>query len=128
MLQSIHVANRRLVEQILNCTPVVQAAAYLRNEFVRNVYSKTSAFNPTVKHMANVLFTFEASFAVLSDAPSTAKAQRSQSRWPKACKLFLKPVRDIRRKFFFGWHEVYVTYNHIYSQANSFNCFVCSNL
>ena len=128
MLQSIHVAYRRLVEQILNRTPVVQATAYLRNEFVWNVHSKTAAFNPSVKHMAKVLFTFKASFAVLSNTPRAAKTQGSQSRRPKAGDLFLKPIRDISGKFFFDRHDVYVTSYHIYSQANSFNCFLCSNL
>lgn len=128
MLQGIHVANSRLVEQILKCTPVVQAAAYLCNEFVGNVHSKTTAFNPTVKHMAKVLFTVEASSAVLSNAARTAKTQRSQSRWPQAGNLFMKPIRDIRGEFFFGWHAVYVISYHMYSQANSFNCFLCNNL
>ena len=108
MLQSIHVANCRLVKQILKCTSVVQATAYLRNEFVGNVHSKTAAFNPSIKHLAKVLFTFKASFAVLSNAPRTAKTQRSQSRWPKAGNLFLKPIRNICREFFIGWHDVYV--------------------
>lgn len=128
MLQSIHVANCRLVEQVLKCTPVVQATAYLRHEFVGNVHSKPAAFNAPIKHMAKVLFTIKASFAVLSNAPRTAKAQGSQGRWPKAGNLFLKPIRDINRKFFLGLHDVYVSYYHIYSQANSFNCFQCSNL
>jgi hypothetical protein len=128
MLQSIHVPNCRLVEQILKCTPVVQTTAHLRHEFIRDVHSKTTALDPAVKNMAKVLFTFKASLAVLSDASGTAKTYRSQGRWPKAGNLFLKPIRNICGKFFFGWHSVYVPYNHIYSQVKSFNYFLCSNL
>lgn len=128
MLQSIHVANCRLVEQVLKRTPVVQATAHLRHEFVGNVHSKAAAFNPSIKHMAKVLLTIKASFAARSNAPCTAKTQRSQSRWPKTGDLLLKPFRDIYKKFFLGWHDVHVSYHHIYSQVNSFNCFQCSSL
>jgi len=128
MLQSLHVAIRRLVKQFLKCTPVVQATAYLRHEFVGNVHSKAAALNPAIKNMAKVLFAIKASLAVLSNAPRTAKTQRSESRWPKALDLLLKPIGYIYRKFFLGWHDVYVSYNHIYSQVNSFNYFQCSKL
>jgi hypothetical protein len=117
MLQSFHVANCRLVEQILKRTTVVKTTAHLRHEFVGDVDGESAAIDPAVKDMAKVLFTFKASLAVLSDAPGSAKIQRSQSRWPEASNLFLKPIRNIRRKFFFGWHDVYVTYYHIYSQV-----------
>jgi hypothetical protein len=128
MLQSFHVANCRLVEQILKRTTVVKTTAHLRHEFVGDVDGEAAALNPAVKNMAKVLFTFKASLAVLSDAPGTAKIQRSQSSWPEAGNLFLKPIRNVRRKFFFGWHAVYVTYYHIYSQVKSFNYCPCSNL
>jgi len=128
MLQSFHIANRRLVEQILKCTPIVQATTHLRHEFVGDVHSKTAALNLAVKNMAKVLFTFKASLAVLPDAPGTAKIQRSQSSWPEVGNLFLKPIRNVRRKFFFNWHTVYVIYHHIYSQVKSFNHCPCSNL
>jgi hypothetical protein len=116
------------MEQILKCTPIVQATAYLRDEFVGNVYSKTAALDPSVKNMAEVLFTLKASLAVLSDAPGAAKAQRSQRSWPKAGNLFLKPIGDICGKFFWGWHDVYVAYTHIYCQAKSFYKFLYNNL
>jgi hypothetical protein len=128
MLQSFHIADRRLVEQILKRTTVVKTTAHLRHEFVGDVHSKTASLDPAVKNMAKVLFAFKASYAVLSDAPATAKTQRSQSSWPKAGNLFLKPIGNICGKFFLGWHVVYVTYIHIYSQAKFFNCFLCSNL
>jgi len=95
MLQSIHVANCRLVEQILKCAAVVQTTADLRHEFVRNVYSKTAALDPAVKNMARMLLTAKTSFAVLSNASGTPKIQRSQGSRPKAGSLLLKPVRDI---------------------------------
>lgn len=128
MLQSIHVAYRRLVEQILNCAPVIQAPPYLSNEFIRNVHGKTATLNASIEHMAEVLFTGKAGFAVLSNTARTAKTQGSESRRPKAGKLFLKPICNICGIFFLGWHAVYVPYYHIYSQVNSFNCFLCSNL
>jgi hypothetical protein len=108
MLQSIHIANCCLVEQILKCAAIVETTADLRHEFVRNVYSKTATLEPAVKNIAGMLLTPETGFAVLSNAPGTAKVQRSQSSRPKAGSLSLKPVRDIYRKFFLGWHAVYV--------------------
>jgi len=128
MLQGIHVAYRRLVEQILNCTPVVQAAAYLRNEFVGNVHSKTAAPYPSIKHMAKVLFTIEAGLTVLSNAAGTAQTQRSQSRRPKGSNVLLKPMRNIFGEFFLYEHEVHVTLYHMYSQVISSNYFVRSGL
>jgi hypothetical protein len=128
MLQSLHVAYRRLVKQILNCAPVIQAPPYLRDEFIRNVNSKTATLNPSIEHMAEVLLTGKAGFAVLSNTARTAKTQGSEGRRPKAGKLFLKPIRNICGIFFLGWHGVYMPYYHIYSQVNSFNCFLCSNL
>jgi hypothetical protein len=116
------------VKQILKRTTVVKTTAHLSHEFVGDVNGEAAALDPAVKNMAKVLFTFKASFAVLSDAPGTAKTQRSQSGRPKAGSLFLKPIRNICGKFFLGWHDVYVPYYHIYSQANSFNYFLCSNL
>jgi hypothetical protein len=128
MLQSFHVANCRLVEQILKRATVVKTTAHLSHEFVGDVNSEAPTLDPAVKNMAKVLFTFKASFAVLSDAPGTAKIQSTQSGWPKASCLFLKPIRNICGKFFLGWHNVYVPYYHIYSQAKSFKYFLCSNL
>ena len=128
MLQGIHVANCRLVEQILKCAAIVETTADLRHEFVRNVYSKTATLDPAVKNMAGMLLTAETGFAVLSNAPRTAKVQRSQSSRPKAGSLFLKPVRDVYRKFFLGRHTVYVPYSHMYSQEKSYNYRLCSNL
>jgi hypothetical protein len=128
MLQSIHIANCRLVEQILKCAAIVETTADLRHEFVRNVYSKTATLDPAVKNMAGMLLTAKTSFAVLSNAPGTAKVQRPQSSRPKAGSLFLKPIRDIYREFFLGWHAVYVPHSHIYCQQNSYNYRLCSNL
>jgi hypothetical protein len=128
MLQSIHVANCRLVEQILKCAAVVETTADLRHQFVRNVYSKPATLDSAVKNMAGMLLTAKTSFALLSNASGTPKIQRSQSSRPKVGSLFLKPIRDIYRKFFWGWHAVYVPYNHIYSQEKSYNYCLCSNL
>ena len=102
MLQSIHVADCRLVEQILKCAAVVEASADLRYEFVGNVYRKTATLDPAVKNMAGMLLTAKTSFAVLSNTSGTPKIQRSQSSRPKTGNLFLKPIRDIYRKFFLG--------------------------
>ena len=124
MLQRIHVANCRLVQHILKCTPVIQTTAHVRHEFVGNIDSKAAVLDSPVKNVAKVLFTSKASFAVLSNTLGAAKAQRPQSSWPEVSNLFLKPISNIRRKFFFGWHAVYVPYMHMYRQANSFNCFL----
>jgi hypothetical protein len=116
------------VEHILKCTPVIQTTAHLRHEFVGNIDSKAAVLDSPVKNVAKVLFAFKASFAVLSNTLGAAKVQRPQSSWPEVSNLFLKPIRNIRGKFFFGWHAVYVTQMHIYSQANTFNFFLYNNL
>jgi hypothetical protein len=116
------------MEQILKCAAVLETTADLRHEFVRNVYSKTATLDPAVKNMAGMLLTAKTSFAALSNASGTTKIQRSQSGRPKVGSPFLKPIRDIYRKFFLGWHAVYVPYTHIYRQAKSYNYRLCSNL
>ena len=128
MLQRIHIANCRLVQQVLKCAAVFETTADLRHEFLRDVYSETTTLDPAVKNMAGMLLTAKTSFAVLSNAPGTAKVQRSQSGRPKTGSLFLKPIRDIYREFFLGWHAVYVQYGHIYSQEKSYNCRLYSSL
>lgn len=128
MLQSFHVANCCLVEQILKRSTVVKTTAHLRHKFVRDIHSKTAALDSAVKNVAKVLFPFKASFAALSDTPGTPKTQGSQGGWPKPGNLFLEPIRNICGKFYLGWHTVYVTYTHMYSQANTLNYFLCSNL
>ena len=110
MFQSFHVANCRSVKHILECTPVVQTPAQLGHEFVGNIYSKAAALDPAVKNMAQVLLAAKASRAVFSDASSAAKTKRSKGSWPKTGNLFLEPIGNIGRKFFFGWHAVYVPY------------------
>ena len=128
MLQSFHIANCRLVEQILKCATILKAAAHLRHKFVGYVHSKTVALDSPIKNMAGVLITSEASFAVLPDASRAAKAQRSESGGPKAGSLLLKPMSNICGKVLFCWHAVYVTYYHMYSQVKSVNFFTCSKL
>lgn len=128
MLQSIHVANSRLVKQILKCAAVVETTADLRHEFVRNIYRKTATMDSAVKNMAGMLLTVKTSLAVLSNASCTPKIQRSQSSRPKIGSLFLKPICDIYRKFFLGWHVVYVPYYHIYCQDKSYNYCLFSSL
>jgi hypothetical protein len=128
MLQSIHIANCRLMEHILKRTAVLETAGHLRDEFVGNVYSKTAAVDPAVKNMAKVLFAFAASWAVLPNAPGTAKTQRSQSSWPEAGDLFLKPIINVCRKFFFGWHTVYVTHTTYTVKHYLHKGFYCNNL
>ena len=128
MLQGIHVANCRLVQQILKCVAVVETTVDLRHEFLRDVDSETTTLDPAVENMAGMLLTAKTSFAVLSNAPGTAKVQRSQSGRPKTGSLFLKPIRDIYRGFFLSWHAVYVPYSHIYCQQNSYTYCPCNDL
>ena len=111
MLQGFGVSQRCLVEQVLQCTAIVETTAHLRHELVGNVNGKTAALDSAVKNMARVLFACEASFAVLADASSAAKTERSQSGWPKARSLFLVPKCNICGESFFGWHDLYVPYN-----------------
>ena len=127
MLQRIYVSNGRLVEYILKCTPVVQTTTHFRHKFVWNIHCKAAPLDSAVKNMAEVLFSLETSFAMFSNTLGTTKTQRSQSSWPKASNLFQEPIRNICRKFFLGWHDVYVPYIHIYSQVKSCNYFLYSN-
>jgi hypothetical protein len=111
MLQGFGVSQCCLVKQVLQRTAIVETTAHLRHELVGNVKGEAAAFDSAVKHMAGVLFTFDASFTALADASGTAKTERSQSRGPKAGGSFLEPLRNICREFFLCWHDVYVPLN-----------------
>jgi hypothetical protein len=128
MLQGFGISQCCLIKQVLQRTAIVETTAHLRHKLVGNVKSETATLDSTVKHVAGVLFAFEASFAVLADASGTAKTERSQSRWPKACGLFLEPLRDICRKLFLGLHAVYVphiTYTVKGNLSNALNAVIC---
>jgi hypothetical protein len=128
MLQGFGVSLCCLIKQVLQRTAIVETTAHLRYELVGNVNGKAATLDSTVKHMAGVLFAFEASFAVLADASGTTKTERSQSRWPKARGLFLEPLRNICGRFFLGLHAVYVphsTYTVKRNLSSAFDAVIC---
>lgn len=111
MLQGFGIAQRVLMEQVLKRTPIVQTTAHLRDELVGNIKREAASLRSAVKHVAGMLFALEASLAVLADTSSTAETQGTQGGRPKAGSLFLEPLGDIGRKFFLGWHAVYVPHS-----------------
>jgi hypothetical protein len=81
-LQSLDIARGRLIQQLLKSTPILQAAAYFRHEFLWNVNRKTTPFHTSVQDVAPMLFARQTSLAVLADARASAQAQRADNRRP----------------------------------------------
>ena len=100
-----------LGKQVLKLSTIVERTLHIGHKFVGNVNRESPSLHPDIEDMAGMLFTLQASFAVLANTSGTTKAERSQSGWPKAGSLFVEPVGDICRKFLFSWHEVYVPHS-----------------
>jgi hypothetical protein len=96
-LQSLDIARGRLIQQLLKSTPILQAAAYFRHEFLWNVNRKTTPFHTSVQDVAPMLFARQTSLAVLADARASAQAQRAEYRRPNTSRLITQPALDIRR-------------------------------
>jgi hypothetical protein len=104
MLQSLGVANGSLAQQLLKFPAVVQGPLDIGHEFIGDIDGHSPSFQPDIEDMTVMLFAAQASFTVLTDAPGTTEAERSQGGWPKAGSLFLEPMDDICGSFFFNWH------------------------
>jgi hypothetical protein len=98
-LERLDISRRRLLQQILQRPPVVQAALNLRHKLFRHVDGNTTPARPTVQDITLMLFARLARRAILADAPATPQAQRTEKRRPKICRFTPQPVRDIRRRF-----------------------------
>ena len=54
--------------------------------------------------------------AILTDAPATPQAQRTEKRRPKICRFTPQPARDFRRRFRINMlHMKYVDAMHMYT-------------
>src|SRR5258707_15521066 len=98
-LQRFDVSRCRLVQQILQSAPVVQAALNLRPKLFPDVDGNATPFRATVEHITLMLFARLARRAILADAPATTQAQRTQKRRPKVRRFASQPARDIQRRF-----------------------------
>src|ERR1700692_4212015 len=108
-LQRLDISRCRLVQQILQSAPVVQAALNLRHKLFRHVDGNATLVRATVEHITLMLFARLARRAILADAPATTQAQRTQKRRPKTRRFASQPARDIRRRFRINMlHKKYV--------------------
>src|SRR5207249_4307515 len=99
MLQGLDIANDSLMQQILQGTSVIQAPAYLRHQFLRNINGERAAFDSTRQEMAGVLFTTKTGRAVFTYAGASPHAEATETGRPHVGKLFPKPKLDIPGRF-----------------------------
>ena len=85
----------RLVQQILQSPPIVQAALNLRHKLFRYVDGDATPIRATVQDITLMLFARLARRAILADAPAPPQAQRTQKRRPKIRRFTPQPERDI---------------------------------
>src|SRR6266705_1135714 len=97
--QGFHITRCGLVEQLLQSTPVVHTAAYLRHKFFGNINRKTASFQATIQDVARMLFARQAGGAVLANARTAAQAERAKNGVPEAFHLILEPAPDIGGRF-----------------------------
>jgi len=108
MLQSFGISKAALIEQLLKDTAVLQAALYLRDQFVWDVNRKAAPFDARVKDMTGVLFARPTGFAMFAHTGASPQAQRTERGGPQAGGLFLEPLLDIGGDLSSTWHGVYV--------------------
>ena len=73
-LQRLDISRRRLVQQILQGTPVVQSALNLRHKFFRHINGNTTPVRATIQHITLMLLTRSTGRAVLADASAPPQA------------------------------------------------------
>lgn len=95
MLKGFGVAKGSLIEQFLKDTTVIEAAPYLRDQFLGNVNRKAAPFDAPVKNMTSVLFTRATRFAVFAHTGASSQTQRTKRGRPQASGLFTEPLLDI---------------------------------
>lgn len=104
------------MQQILQSPPVVQAALNLRHKLFRHVDRNTTPVRATVQDKTSMLLARQARPAILTDAPATPQAQRTEKRRPKICRFTPQPARDFRRRFRINMlHMKYVDAMHMYT-------------
>src|SRR6267378_608236 len=121
--QGFQITRCGLVEQLLQSTPVVHTAAYLRHKFFGNINRKTASFQATIKDVARMLVARQASGAVLANARTAAQAERAKNGGPEAIHLILEPAPDIGGRFGLDrFHVLCVLYNtHTCQEKNEKN-------
>ena len=98
-LERLDISRCRLVQQILQSPPIVQAALNLRHKLFRHVDGNATPIRATVKHITLMVLARPARRAILADTPATTQAQRTQKRRPETRRFASQPVRNIRRRF-----------------------------
>jgi len=108
MLEGFGISKSALMQQLLKNTAVVEAKAYLWDQFLRDVNRKAAPFDADVKNMTGVLFARMAGCAVFAHAGTSPQAQRAQRGGPQPGGLFLEPLLDIGESLSFRWHALCV--------------------
>src|SRR6202051_4408108 len=119
-LQRLDISRCRLVQQILQSAPVVQAALNLRHKLFRHVDGNTTPVRATVQDITLMLIARPTCRPMLADATATTQAQRTKNRRPKIRRFTPQPARDIRGRFRINMlHAKHVTLYTCTSQAKS---------
>jgi len=118
--QRLDIADRRVIEQFLQGTAVVQATLYFRSQGFRNIERKALAPEMTGKDPTGMLFPTLTSAAVCSDAPSAAQAERAQSGGPEVGSLCLDKTLDIGGGLDLVGHDHYMSHAIYTCQGNNY--------
>jgi len=94
-----------MVQQFLQSPAIVQTAAYLGHEFLRNIKGKPAPLHATVEDIAGVLFPRKTGTTVLAHTGAAAQAEGAEQGRPEAGGLLLEPVLDIGRRLGFRAHH-----------------------
>jgi class 3 adenylate cyclase len=110
-LQGFGIAQRTLVKEFLQRTPVLKTTLQLRDELVGDIDGEAASFDSSIKDMTGVLFATATAFAVLPNTRASPQAQGAERRRPQIVSLFSEPPLDIAKSVSFGRHEVCVPHS-----------------
>ena len=108
MLEGFGISNSGLIQQLLKNTAVVEAKAYLWDQFLWDVNGKAAPFDTDVKNITGVLFTRSTGFAMFAHTGASSQAQRTKRGGPQASGLLAKPLLDIGGSVSFTRHALCV--------------------
>ena len=108
MLERFGISKSGLMQQLLKNTAVIEAKAYLWNQFLWDVNRKAAPADADVKDMTGMLFARAAGCAVFAHTGTSPQAQRPQKSGPQPGGLFLEPLLNVGESLGFRWHALCV--------------------
>jgi len=97
--QRFDIADRRGIEQVLQCAAVLQTTLHFRNQGFGHIERIAVLLDMTGKDPTGMLFSTLTSAAVFANATSAAQAERAESGGPEVGRLRLEPTLDIGGRF-----------------------------